>query len=614
MSSYLMLMTIGPVQSFIAQARKAQDLWAGSYFLSYLIDKAKQALPNEVELVFPAKNTSLDSVVASMPNRLLFITSDPENTGKTLEKTIRQIFEKIITFALKNYDSFGEFNTTTVNSFKDFIEIFYAAVEYSDSDNYNEKYSKLESLLGAVKNKRPFEQINYSEEKSYPIVICPVCGERHALALNGKLDYEHVKKLWTKISERNPKIKTNEYLCPVCLAKRLFPDYLEKETKNPKISFPSLADLTVSEWRLKMLRDNRLLFLEEKLQTNEFLKRDKGFIHPKLKTEAQAESLALPETFTDAHWYFPENFTKSEFEKITDFDKEKFKVFQNIKPAKSPDTSYYGMMMMDGDGMGEMLAKVKNRQEHSNFSTALADFAGKNVPVIVENESFGKLIYAGGDDVFAITSKNDLLTVMNKVRKNFKKVLSDNQENYLSVNGQFNMSAGAVIAHYKAPLYFVLEKVREMEKTAKSFYIDENHKKNACALIMIAHSGNHKSTVFPWEYIDSRNNICDSVLLLQDLQYFLRMEIISKSFIYKLKDEFEPLLSKEGFLKSGMNEIFASEFIRLFQRSVMNNKEKEKISTLTDKLLCFLENALSRNINKFLSFLEAANVLNRSNI
>lgn len=614
MSSYLMLLSIGPVQSFIAQARKAQDLWAGSYFLSYLINQAKQALPDDTELIFPAKNTHLDSVVASMPNRLLFITSDPETTGKILETEIRQVFENIITFALKKYESFGAFNQITIDSFKDFTEIFYAAVEYSDKDTYNEKYAKLESLVGAIKNNRSFEQIAYSEEKTYPIVICPVCGERHALALNGKLDYEHVKKLWTRISARNAKIKTNEYLCPVCLAKRLFPDYLENQTKNPKISFPSLADLTVSEWRMKMVHNNKLTSLENRLQNNEFLKRDKGFVHPKLKAEVLIHNLDIPETLTDAHWYFPENFTKSEFEKITDFDKDKFQDFQKSKPLKMPDTSYYGMMMMDGDGMGEMLAKVKNKHEHSSFSSVLADFAGKDVPKIIEEEHFGKLIYAGGDDVFAISSKNDLLSIMNSVRKSFKKTLSENQEAYTSVQGQFHMSAGAVIAHYKAPLFFVLDKVRQMEKIAKSFMIDETHKKNACALIMIAHSGNHKAVVFPWEYTDSQNNIYESVELLQQLQYFLKQEHLSKSFIYKLKDEFEPLLDKDGFLKSKTTGVFTSEFYRLIQRAIMNKKEKNKINDLADKLLCFFEYALSLNIEKYLAFLEAANVLNRSNI
>ena len=36
MSNYLFLYTIGPVQSFIAQARKTQDLWCGSTLLSEL--------------------------------------------------------------------------------------------------------------------------------------------------------------------------------------------------------------------------------------------------------------------------------------------------------------------------------------------------------------------------------------------------------------------------------------------------------------------------------------------------------------------------------------------------------------------------------------------------
>ena len=33
--------------------------------------------------------------------------------------------------------------------------------------------------------------------------------------------------------------------------------------------------------------------------------------------------------------------------------------------------------MMDGDNMGEKLAKVKNYEDHSNFSETLGDFASK---------------------------------------------------------------------------------------------------------------------------------------------------------------------------------------------------------------------------------------------
>ena len=36
---HLLLFSIGPVQSFIASARKTEDLWAGSY-LPFLVEKA----------------------------------------------------------------------------------------------------------------------------------------------------------------------------------------------------------------------------------------------------------------------------------------------------------------------------------------------------------------------------------------------------------------------------------------------------------------------------------------------------------------------------------------------------------------------------------------------
>lgn len=43
-----LMMQIGPVQEFIAQSRKMQDLWSGSYLLSYLISKALAAIALEV--------------------------------------------------------------------------------------------------------------------------------------------------------------------------------------------------------------------------------------------------------------------------------------------------------------------------------------------------------------------------------------------------------------------------------------------------------------------------------------------------------------------------------------------------------------------------------------
>lgn len=52
-----LMMQIGPVQEFIAQSRKMQDLWSGSYLLSYLISKALAAVALELgpeSVIFPS--------------------------------------------------------------------------------------------------------------------------------------------------------------------------------------------------------------------------------------------------------------------------------------------------------------------------------------------------------------------------------------------------------------------------------------------------------------------------------------------------------------------------------------------------------------------------------
>jgi CRISPR-associated protein Cmr2 len=52
-----LMMQIGPVQEFIAQSRKMQDLWSGSYLLSYLISQALAAIAFEIgpeSIIFPS--------------------------------------------------------------------------------------------------------------------------------------------------------------------------------------------------------------------------------------------------------------------------------------------------------------------------------------------------------------------------------------------------------------------------------------------------------------------------------------------------------------------------------------------------------------------------------
>jgi len=75
--------TLGPVQGFVAQARRTRDFWAGSFLLSYLTGKAMlTVINNDGKIIFPAVqdgasiNDSLLQAI-SLQNGLRFSESFP---------------------------------------------------------------------------------------------------------------------------------------------------------------------------------------------------------------------------------------------------------------------------------------------------------------------------------------------------------------------------------------------------------------------------------------------------------------------------------------------------------------------------------------------------------
>ncbi|MCX8090868.1 MAG: type III-B CRISPR-associated protein Cas10/Cmr2 [Verrucomicrobiae bacterium] len=118
-----LLFQIGPVQDFIAQARKTQDLWSGSYLLSFLIAQGMLAIADEIgpdAIVFPQLrglpladfhwwkkgllgNLKLrashanELLTPNLPNRFLALVPAPRarQMAHLAEQTIRNCWEKI---------------------------------------------------------------------------------------------------------------------------------------------------------------------------------------------------------------------------------------------------------------------------------------------------------------------------------------------------------------------------------------------------------------------------------------------------------------------------------------------------------------------------------------
>src|SRR5690554_4523440 len=81
--------TFGPVQEFVAQARRTRDLWAGSWLLSYLAENAIVAAERAgARIILPAREEGEREVVTmargdgaerfgGVPNRFTAEASDP---------------------------------------------------------------------------------------------------------------------------------------------------------------------------------------------------------------------------------------------------------------------------------------------------------------------------------------------------------------------------------------------------------------------------------------------------------------------------------------------------------------------------------------------------------
>src|SRR6266487_4088700 len=85
---YMLMFTLGPVQNFIAQARKTRDLWLGSYLFSMLIEAGMRGL--ERSLIFPT-NPTIQGDISDLPNKYVAIFDKWEYAEQAAEQSKIQI-------------------------------------------------------------------------------------------------------------------------------------------------------------------------------------------------------------------------------------------------------------------------------------------------------------------------------------------------------------------------------------------------------------------------------------------------------------------------------------------------------------------------------------------
>ena len=578
MSKNLFLFTIGPVQSFIAQARKTQDLYAGSKLLSDLIEKAINKLKNKfqnVELIFPNRN------IQSKPNRFIakIETDNIEKIGKELENCVKSEFKNIANSALKlsGLTSKEQFIKAFEKQINNFLQIYWVAIPLNE--DYQKIYSEIERYLGTIKNVRVFKQLEETGRK------CSICGERNVLVYR-KTDKEEkekgpklrrdglLKKLYVKKEEiaffepkenNKLKIQKGEGLCAICFTKRFYEN----------ISFPSTSKIAAMDWLNKIDNKNK----------DDYKANFKNF---------------------DEELYYEENLREEYLNKYEHFkDKESLKNAKNqlkkLYNQYGTPKKYYALLMLDGDNMGKWLSGefLENKNKLKDFHIKLSENLGEYANYVRNciKEPAGKLIYAGGDDVLAFVNLGYLLDVMSNLRDafpNFKDLGFKTKNNS-------SASAGIVIAHYKAPLSEVLKWARKMEKEAKNV-----GKKDAFAIAVLRRSGEIHKTVWKWDLDENRKS--KKIELLKDLIEKLQNEKegFSYAFIKNLYNEFMKLDEIE-------DKWLKAELKRLLDRACQikgdKTKKDEEVKKWQEKLFSIYIDATKKE--NFFSFLSIADFLAR---
>lgn len=624
MNNHLFLFTIGPVQSFIAQARKTQDLYAGSQILSCLVRASIMAFKQEFDnskVIFPTFDREASAI--SLPNRFVakiasHTWNDSELKAKA-QKIQKAIVKEFSTIAL---ESLGRAGIQPPKGFdeqmKTHVDIFWAFQEIRG--DFASAYKALESLVGSIKNVRPFEQYAYTGELGEMGRKCSIDGVNNALIYrpreNGRPPFYIAKEA---IPLQSFALNPGEGLSAVSFVKRFYPN---------ADSFPSTAEVALmhdetqlSEERKEMLRCYKMLFKKKKLIEACLAMFKNGWLE-KAEVTTPADNDDWYDQSDDYQMLYEENLTSKIIPVAVQLGLVR-NLHARLKPAFK--TKYYALILFDGDKMGEWLAGENNLTKdnledfHSKLSSLLSDFGSQAYQNLNRELGNGHAVYAGGDDFMGFVNIHHLFDVMKKLREGFNSSVNKKLANFKQADKHLTFSAGIVIAHYKTPFTEVLKKAREIEKKAK-----KEGGRNAFGITVLKHSGEVQEAVYKWDTDEYSPDGCANWDALTHIFSELDKEEghFSGKFIQNLTTEFYQLTGIDLLEIDSMSrnaklieQALLSEIERLVSRSLDKKenpeKDEKRVNDLVRQVQSLWKHALHPKTENFIHALQIVDFLTR---
>jgi CRISPR-associated protein Cmr2 len=722
-----LLFTIGPVQGFIAAARKTRDLWMGSFLLSYLIWHAIKVIAEQLgpdHVLFPSllgqplvdfwlarekdvpiEKPSTDQFdqlrLATLPNRFFAVVpaEQAEELAVQTKDAVRKEWHRLAKIVwqeiCQQVPEFAKAKSIWERQLAQFPEVYWAiyewdetpqkiaelfrqltgserfvkwleatkgAYEHNQGSVYAACYELTERALGARKALRDFC------DRSEPAGKCSLCGERQALSdLDAQVPrdwWNREKEFWKKIAQAREfrgdvDSDGSERLCAICTIKRFAAKFVFAKELGILTEFPSTDSIAATtfvkalfeRWaKAKNYIKDLLDTISQQPEWHRIAFVGMGI--PKLKQKAEElddaahEFIAQKLTKLDGEWLFAESYDPKRIQRahgivVSDEVTQRLreKVLRKLYDEIAYPSDYYAVLFMDGDQMGKWLsgtheglpkfAKILHPQVreqlkgqsnwqtvlqtqrlmspslHAAISEALANFALKVVPFVVEELHAGRLVYAGGDDVLALLPLVDVLPAAHKLRALFsgeaKRLDNDilvefgskqwtgwlewKGRKLLTMGNRATASIGIVVAHRLHPLRDVLRQGREAEEDAKELY-----ERNAICVRWLKRSGEQVQMGAKFFY--PNQCISDTLQVLMEFAELMRTKI-SRGFATDLM--------QESFALADLDEKAQEAELRrlLKRRSELSDDQIKDWAQKLARLAVALDTHADRNADPF---------------
>ncbi|MFB6271709.1 MAG: type III-B CRISPR-associated protein Cas10/Cmr2 [Salinibacter sp.] len=530
--------TLGPVQSFVEQARRTRDLWAGSFLLSYLSGQAMKAVldaggridfpsvadENGViheDLLRAILNPPHNSPgIGSLPNRFkATVPQDFDPDG--CRRAVQGRWEAIAHEVWRNYvaEIAGRGNDTEA-IWAEQVARFWEMACVCDADPEDKSDN---AWLDRRKNWRTHHPPQQGGDH------CTLMGEWTELSGYVRArEREKQDDFWRALREQRQlgtfDLGFTERLCAIALIKRLYPQ-IARETIGWELDvqhWPSTPYMAAVPW-LERAQDThvardytdavdraRLDWAYSETRTDLACLQDSGrlanlggdFLH----SAALENTANLPELSTDQRRTFQQ-------------------CLERVNGEVGRPSPFYALLLMDGDHLGKLLQD----SDEAEVSHALSGFTDKVDETV--RDCCGKTIYAGGDDVLALLPLDRAIDAACQLRQSYLEAFAASSV----AEAKATISAAIVFAHYNLSLRAVLDEAHhQLDDVAKA-----QNGRGSVAIAVLGGSGRTVQWVSTWEDEDTGHLIPER---FQTLGQRFADSQLSSQFIYDVRRRLEPLL------------------------------------------------------------------------